>query len=138
MSLTFSIITPEEVFLTCKTNRIILPSPTGDLGILPGHAPLITVVGPGLFKFEQNGSFLPLVLYDGIVEIKNNAVTVLVRGLEEIPTTIKLERLEEEVQKSVSKLLELKNKMVDLKIIKKAVLETKVAKARIAGFSMLK
>ena len=44
MSLNVRIITPEKVFLTSETEQVVLPSITGGLGILAGHAPLVTIL----------------------------------------------------------------------------------------------
>ena len=41
MSLNVRIITPEKVFLTSETEQVVLPSITGGVGILKGHAPLV-------------------------------------------------------------------------------------------------
>ena len=75
MSLNVRIITPEKVFLTSETEQVVLPSITGGLGILAGHAPLVTILEAGVLRYKNNGSWTPTVLYGGFAEVENNQVT---------------------------------------------------------------
>ena len=65
MSLNVRIITPEKVFLTSETEQVVLPSITGGVAILKGHAPLVTILEAGVLRYKNNGSWTPAVLYGG-------------------------------------------------------------------------
>ena len=94
MSLNVRIITPEKVFLTSETEQVVLPSITGGLGILAGHAPLVTILEAGVLRYKNNGSWTPTVLYGGFAEVENNQVTVLVNGAEEVASSSSIEEVE--------------------------------------------
>ena len=50
MSLQVKVITPEKIIWDTTSEQIILPSTGGDLGILADHAPLATVLEPGVVR----------------------------------------------------------------------------------------
>ena len=76
MSLNVRIITPEKVFLTSETEQVVLPSITGGVGILKGHAPLVTILEAGVLRYKNNGTWTPAVLYGGFAEVEDDQVTV--------------------------------------------------------------
>ena len=88
MSLNVRIITPEKVFLTSETEQVVLPSITGGVGILKGHAPLVTILEAGVLRYKNNGTWTPAVLYGGFAEVEDDQVTVLVNGAEEVSEKI--------------------------------------------------
>ena len=120
MSLNVRIITPEKVFLTSDTEQVVLPSITGGVGILKGHAPLVTILEAGVLRYKNNGSWTPAVLYGGFAEVEDDQVTVLVNGAEEvmdagtlgetekalIDATANLEEVKKTISASVSDFLE--------------------------------
>jgi F-type H+-transporting ATPase subunit epsilon len=62
---------------------VILPSITGQLGILTGHAPLLTALETGVLRVRgADKTWVPIALMGGFAEIENNTVTVLVNGAE--------------------------------------------------------
>nr|WDA99992.1 ATP synthase CF1 epsilon subunit [Cyanidium sp. THAL103] len=83
MSLKVKVITPDRIVWDISAEEIILPSSTGQLGILNNHAPLLTALDVGVIRVKRGDFWLPLVLFGGIAEINNNNVTILVNGAEE-------------------------------------------------------
>lgn len=138
MSLNVRIITPEKVFLTSQTEQVILPSITGGLGILAGHAPLVTVLEAGVLRYENNGSWTPAVLYGGFAEVDNNQVTVLVNGAEEVLNTSTIEETEKAFVDATEKLENLKETISENRKLKPAILEVQIAKARLEAVKFLK
>ena len=53
MTLQFCIITPDSIFLNAEANEIILPTNTGQMGVLTGHAPLITALDIGVLLYRS-------------------------------------------------------------------------------------
>lgn len=67
VSLRFSLVSPENVLLDQDVTMVVIPGLDGDIGVLPNHAPLLTLLRPGvvsvyeeakiLVKFFVNGGF---------------------------------------------------------------------------------
>ena len=84
MSLNIKIIAPDKTVWDAKAEEIVLPSSTGQLGILSGHAPLLTALDIGVMRVRVQKEWMPIVLLGGFAEIENNEITILVNGAEEI------------------------------------------------------
>lgn len=82
MTLNICIITPEEIFFNEEAEEIILPTNTGQMGVLSNHAPLITALDIGVMLIRQEKNWNSLVLMGGFALIKQNKVTVLVNEVE--------------------------------------------------------
>jgi F-type H+-transporting ATPase subunit epsilon len=83
MSLHVTIIAPDRNVWDATAEEVILPSSTGQLGILKGHAPLLTALDIGVMRVRMDGGWVPVVLMGGFAEIEDNAITILVNGAEE-------------------------------------------------------
>jgi F-type H+-transporting ATPase subunit epsilon len=84
MSLKIRVITPDKIFWNTPAEEVVLPSTTGQLGILNDHAPLITALEIGVLRLRLENSWKPLILLGGFAEVENNEVTILVNGVEEV------------------------------------------------------
>ena len=60
-----------------------LPAAQGSIGILPGHAPLLTTLIPGVLKYQVEGHVEYMAVSDGFVEITDNVVIILAHTAEE-------------------------------------------------------
>jgi F-type H+-transporting ATPase subunit epsilon len=83
MSLNVRVITPDKIVWDAAAEEIILPSSTGQLGILTGHAPLLTALDIGVMRLKTAGTWTSIVLMEGFAEVENNKVTILCNGAEE-------------------------------------------------------
>lgn len=83
MSLNVRVITPDKVVWDANAEEIILPSSTGQLGILTDHAPLLTALDIGVMRVKADDKWLSIVLMEGFAEVENNKVTILSNGAEE-------------------------------------------------------
>jgi len=83
MSLHVSIIAPDRNVWDVNAEEVILPSSTGQLGILKGHAPLLTALDIGVMRVRIEKGWVPIVLMGGFAEVENDEVTILVNGAEE-------------------------------------------------------
>jgi len=138
MSLNVRIITPEKVFLTSETEQVVLPSITGGLGILAGHAPLVTILEAGVLRYKNNGSWTPTVLYGGFAEVENNQVTVLVNGPEEVASSSSIEEVEKALVDATANLEKVKETISEDRKLKPEILKVQIAKARFEAVKMLK
>lgn len=83
MSLHVSIIAPDRNVWDSNAEEVILPSSTGQLGILKGHAPLLTALDIGVMRVRVEKDWIPVVLLGGFAEVENDELTILVNGAEE-------------------------------------------------------
>ena len=83
MSLNVRVITPDKVVWDANADEIILPSSTGQLGILTGHAPLLTALDIGVMRLKIGSKWTSIVLMEGFAEVEKDTVTVLCNGAEE-------------------------------------------------------
>ncbi len=82
MTLTVRVIAPDKTVWDSKAEEIILPSTTGQLGILSGHAPLLTALDTGVMRVRPDKNWVAIALMGGFAEVENNVVTILVNGAE--------------------------------------------------------
>jgi F-type H+-transporting ATPase subunit epsilon len=84
MSKTFKleIVSPDGNTFTGDVSSCVLPGIEGLFGVLPGHAPFITVLGPGEAKFEKDGKTEYLALSGGFAQVDPTKVTVLAETAE--------------------------------------------------------
>jgi F-type H+-transporting ATPase subunit epsilon len=82
MALTVRVIAPDKTVWDAAAEEVILPSTTGQLGILPGHAPLISALDIGVLRVRSDKSWTSIALMGGFAEIDDNEVTILVNSAE--------------------------------------------------------
>ena len=83
MSLNVRVITPDKVVWDAMAEELILPSSTGQVGILTDHAPLLTALDIGVMRLESDAGWTSIVLMEGFAEVESNKVTILCNGAEE-------------------------------------------------------
>ena len=83
MTLNIRVIAPDRTVWNAEAEEVILPSSTGQLGILTGHIPLLTALDIGVMRVRIEKEWIPIVLLGGFAEIDNNTITILVNGAEE-------------------------------------------------------
>jgi F-type H+-transporting ATPase subunit epsilon len=82
MTLTVRVISPDKTVWDSPAEEVILPSTTGQLGILTGHAPLLTALDVGVMRVRAQKEWSNIALMGGFAEVENNEVTILVNGAE--------------------------------------------------------
>lgn len=84
MSLEVSIIVPDRIFWKDKAKEIILPTLTGQMGVLSNHISALTGLDTGVMQIKALNSeeWINVVIMGGFALIKNNQVTVLVNEAE--------------------------------------------------------
>lgn len=71
------VVSPERSLVNEQVDDVQAPAADGYIGILPGHAPLLTALGGGVLTFTQNGEKRHIALVDGFMEAKPDHVRVL-------------------------------------------------------------
>ena len=82
MTLTVRVVAPDKTVWDSEADEVILPSTTGQLGILSGHAPLLTALDIGVMRVRPGKDWVSIALMGGFAEIENNEVIILVNGAE--------------------------------------------------------
>jgi F-type H+-transporting ATPase subunit epsilon len=76
------VVTAEQEMYSGEADMVSAPGQLGRLGILPQHAPLITVLSPGALRITLGGAEETLFVSGGFLEVFNNNVTVLADAAE--------------------------------------------------------
>ena len=72
------VVTPERKVFEAEVERVEVPGLDGELGILPGHAELVSLLKPaGLLTYPVGGETGEIAIADGFVEVSADRVTVL-------------------------------------------------------------
>lgn len=85
------IVTPEKKVVETAAEEVQIPGKNGYLGVLPGHAPLITELAVGEITYRENSSEQRLAVAWGFAEVLPNKVTILAETAER-PAEIDVER----------------------------------------------
>src|SRR3984885_2098119 len=70
-------VSPERVLFSGDVDQVDLPGTEGDMGILAGHAPLVTTLRPGIITIFRGGAREPVVVSGGFAEVGPGGLTVL-------------------------------------------------------------
>ncbi len=76
-SIELRIVTPEEEVFSSTVDRVVLPGYDGELGILPGHVPLMTAIQPGEMRYVHDGKTYHLAVGRGFAEVLPNSVSLM-------------------------------------------------------------
>ena len=84
MTLTVRVISTDKTVWDAEAEEVVLPSTTGQLGILSGHAPMLTALDIGVMRVRasKNAPWQAIALLGGFAEVDENEVTILVNGAE--------------------------------------------------------
>jgi F-type H+-transporting ATPase subunit epsilon len=93
------IVTPEKMVVKDEAEEMQIPGKNGYLGILPGHAPLITELAVGEISYRKGGSTHYLSVAWGFAEVLPDKVTILAETAER-PDEINVGRAEEAKQRA--------------------------------------
>ena len=126
MSLNVRVITPDKVVWDAMAEELILPSSTGQIGVLTDHAPLLTALDIGVMKLKSDAGWTSIVLMEGFAEVEDNKVTILCNGAEE-GSSIDLKTAQEELEKLTLVVNEATTKKEKIE----ATIELRKAKARL-------
>lgn len=103
MSLNLEIVTPESILLSAEADYVTLPGELGELGILPGHIPLLTNLQSGILSYIKGGSEEKVAVHYGYAEVCKDKITVLAQTAE-LKEDIDLERAKKALARAQEKL----------------------------------
>jgi F-type H+-transporting ATPase subunit epsilon len=93
------VVTPQRLVLHEEVKWIEMPARDGYIGVLPGHAPLITELGIGVLTYRTNGQAHCLAVMEGYAEVLPDRVIVLAE-ISERAAEIDLDRCREALRRA--------------------------------------
>ena len=115
--LNLEIVSPEKLVTAKSVEMIVISGTEGDFGVLPGHAPVVSSIRPGLLEIHENNNVEKFFVTGGFVEVLENKVSILaneISKIDEIDIVVveneikdlkeKLSQTEEEIAKSLIEL----------------------------------
>jgi F-type H+-transporting ATPase subunit epsilon len=83
MPLSVHVVTAErEVFAEEGVEEVIAPGSEGELTVLPQHAPLLTMIKPGILRIVKGGQEVDMAITGGFLEVRDDRVTILADAAE--------------------------------------------------------
>lgn len=119
------LVTGVKQHVDCEVDNVHFPGASGELGILPGHAPLLTTLGTGELKYRSGAKEHYMAVSDGFAEVLSDRILILADTAEN-PHEIDVNRAEkafreaaedtqktygEELQKATSRLKRALNRL---------------------------
>jgi F-type H+-transporting ATPase subunit epsilon len=99
--LQLEIATPEKLLVETQVQEAQIPCLDGFIGVLPGHAALISELRPGVLTYTTSGGTKVLAVYGGFVEVLPDRVRVLADDAER-KEDIDLKRAQEQLEKATA------------------------------------
>ncbi len=133
MPLTVDIVTAERLVLSEEgVDEVVAPGIEGELTVLPMHAPLLTMIKPGVMRIKRGNDETDMAITGGFLEVRDDRVTILADAAERAEE-IDVARAEE-ARRRAEQQLERREADVDLARVsaelQKALIRLKVAERR--------
>ena len=132
MTMNIRVLTPDRVICSTTADEVVLPGLTGQIGVLDGHASLITALDTGLLRIKLDNKWTPIILCGGLAEVDRNRVTVLVNDVEEL-IKLDLSEVTKELEKATLAVEDAETSKSKLD----AAIELKKATARVEALNYL-
>ena len=129
MTISLKVLAPNQNVFEGEAEEVILPSTTGQLGVLPGHISLVTAIDIGVLRLRSKSKWVSIALMGGFAEIESDEVTVLVNSAE-VGSQINTQNAEIELNKAQEELNKLSGTEKSSEKLK-AINEVSKAQARI-------
>ena len=84
MAIELKIVTPDHIAFNETVESVVLPTTEGEMGVLPGHIPVLTQVEAGSLQVTRGGSTESLAIDKGFAEIYSDTVAILTEAAIEV------------------------------------------------------
>lgn len=74
---TFELVSPERILKSGEATEVVVPGSAGDFTVLPGHAPVLSTLRPGVMDVTLDGAKTRIYVKSGLIEVEPQRVTVL-------------------------------------------------------------
>jgi len=129
--LKLQLVTPYKKVLSQEVDEVTAPGSVGELGLLPGHTPLLTTLKIGELSYKQGSETFHVAVNWGYLEVEEDRVNVLVETAE-IADEIDLDRARAALGRAETALKELNPEEKDYKVME-AALERALIRIQVAG-----
>jgi F-type H+-transporting ATPase subunit epsilon len=132
MSIHVDVVTPERQIISTEVDMITLPGADGQMGIMGGHAPLLTTLDIGEIILHKGSDAEYLAVAGGVVEVRPDKVTVLA-DVAEYADEIDIDRAEaarERARQSLAEGIPVERRPVMEAALRRSTLRLKVAHRR--------
>src|SRR5215467_8427115 len=76
-TLQFSLVSPERELFSGQVEQVDAPGVEGEFGVLPHHAPFMTVLKPGVVRIHEGGQVTPVFVRGGFADVTPQGLTIL-------------------------------------------------------------
>lgn len=139
--ISLKILTPEQIIYSDEVSEVVLPTESGEIGVLPGHAPLVSIIKTGEIRIKKkdNPDTIPLSISSGILEVRpinrekdQNSEVVVLAASSEFASEIDIERAEKAYERA-KRAMEEKENISDVDFAKlQAVIDRELNRVNIA------
>ena len=133
MPLLLEIVTPERLAYSDTVDSVQLPGSEGELGVLPHHAPLVSMLGVGELRIRKGGTEESFAIVGGFLQVRPDRVVVMAETAD-MASEIDLERAQEARREAEKALERAPTDAVDLSAaraqLQQALLRIRVAERR--------
>jgi F-type H+-transporting ATPase subunit epsilon len=98
-----NIVTPDGPVYDSEVNMIIANTATGEIGVLPGHIPMVAPLQVGAIRLKKDGQTDIVAVSGGFLEIRPDQVSILAQAAE-VSTNIDVDRAKEAVKRAEERL----------------------------------
>lgn len=93
----FELVSPERVLYSGQVEQVVVPGSEGEFTVLPGHAPFMTTLKPGVaLVVESHGHAKRIVVRGGFADVNEAGLTLLAEGADPIEE-VTIEQIDREV-----------------------------------------
>ena len=100
------VVTPERVVVSRDAEMVIARALDGDIGILPRHIPLITVLAPGVVRIKGSGAETSIAVGGGFMEVSADSSVTILAETAELGTEIDIDRARQARDRALKRLAE--------------------------------
>ena len=75
--LNLEVVSPEKLILSKSVDMVTISGTEGDFGVLPGHAPIVSSIRPGILEIESNKEIQKMFIGGGFIEVLLDKVSIL-------------------------------------------------------------
>ncbi len=104
-NLTLEVVTPSSILLETEAEYVTIPGEIGELGILPGHIPLLTNLQSGVLSYKNNSVEKKIAVHFGYAEVCQDKITILASEAE-LAEKINVENAKSDQEKAEAELAE--------------------------------
>jgi F-type H+-transporting ATPase subunit epsilon len=100
----FELVSPQKIAFSGQVDQVDVPGAEGDFGVLAGHAPLISLLRPGVMTIYAAGNQVKIVVLGGFAEVGPEGMTVLadvatsVEDVDRAALQAQIEKMEQDIK----------------------------------------